>query len=330
MSDSARHCQLSTIHYQLAAVNLLELTCPTPAENLACDEALLLWVDEQFAAAAPNASDHPPMQTPGAPLAARPSIQTKGVPLAARPPVRTRGDATSRTSHSIAAEASQGSADAPLPFAVSPFGWLRLWESPECAVILGRSNRVQEDVKVAACRRDGVPILRRCSGGGAVVLGPGCLAFTLILPISPEHHLQGIQAATAAILRRIADALMGISSIGRIEVCGTSDLAMDGLKFSGNSQRWRRWAMLHHGTLLYDFDIARVSRYLHLPRRQPEYRGWRDHGDFLVNLPVARQELRQALITAWQARPHQMPVPVDTTAELARTRYQMDDWNLRL
>ena len=49
---------------------------------------------------------------------------------------------------------------------------LRLWESPQHAVVVGRSSRVAEEVDILACRAGGVPVFRRCSGGAAVAIGP--------------------------------------------------------------------------------------------------------------------------------------------------------------
>ena len=50
-----------------------------------------------------------------------------------------------------------------------------------------------------------------------------------------------------------------------------------------------------HCSILYDFPIERIARYLKMPRRQPEYRAGRSHEDFLVNLPLARHELANAI-----------------------------------
>src|SRR5205823_1074606 len=58
---------------------------------------------------------------------------------------------------------------------------LRLWEYPRPAVVLGAGCRIAEEVDVAACRADDVPIARRASGGGTVLLGSGCLCFSLVL-----------------------------------------------------------------------------------------------------------------------------------------------------
>jgi lipoate-protein ligase A len=50
---------------------------------------------------------------------------------------------------------------------------LRLWETRQPFVVLGHANRTRDEVHVDACRRNGIPILRRASGGGAVLQGPG-------------------------------------------------------------------------------------------------------------------------------------------------------------
>ncbi|MCH8923144.1 MAG: lipoate--protein ligase family protein, partial [Planctomycetes bacterium] len=60
-------------------------------------------------------------------------------------------------------------------------GVLRLWESPEMAVVVGRSSRVANEVYETECQQAGVPILRRSSGGAAVLIGPGCLMVSLVL-----------------------------------------------------------------------------------------------------------------------------------------------------
>ncbi|MEW6486848.1 MAG: lipoate--protein ligase family protein, partial [Thermodesulfobacteriota bacterium] len=52
---------------------------------------------------------------------------------------------------------------------------VRVWEPRAPAVVLGRSNRAEREADLGACAADGVPVLRRRGGGGAVVLAPGCL-----------------------------------------------------------------------------------------------------------------------------------------------------------
>jgi lipoate-protein ligase A len=176
---------------------------------------------------------------------------------------------------------------------------LRVWEWPTPAVILGAGGRVCDDVIEDACHRDRVPILRRSSGGGTVLLGRGCLLFSLILSYGRAHELTGVRRSYEYILDRVGDGLRGLAP--GVERAGISDLAIGGRKFSGNAQQRKRRFMLHHGTILYDFDLAEVGRYLHLPRRRPDYRGQRSHDDFLVNLPVTALQLRSVLCERWEA-----------------------------
>ena len=56
---------------------------------------------------------------------------------------------------------------------------LRLWAWPNYAVVLGAGGVIADDVNETACAADGVPLARRASGGGTVLLGPGCLLYSL-------------------------------------------------------------------------------------------------------------------------------------------------------
>ena len=176
-------------------------------------------------------------------------------------------------------------------------GRIWLWETSQPAVIVGRSNEIEREVNVDACVAANIPILRRCSGGGAVVLGAGCLCYSLYLPLDTTQRQLGVSVVTAAIMHRLATALS--TQTRPVTVHGVSDLVVEGRKFSGNSQRWRRRSLLHHGTVLYDFPLETVARYLQFPSRIPDYRGQRGHLEFVANLPMTRAEIIQRLLTAW-------------------------------
>src|SRR5512135_474233 len=143
---------------------------------------------------------------------------------------------------------------------------LRFWESSEPFVVVGYANKVATEVNVAACEARKIPILRRCSGGGTVVQGPGCLNYSLVLPITSGGPLHGIAVANQFIMRRNRAAIDSAlrtphSAIG---VRGHTDLAIGGRKFSGNSQRRRQHFLLFHGTFLLNFDLALISELLQL------------------------------------------------------------------
>ncbi len=205
-------------------------------------------------------------------------------------------------------------------------GTLFLWEWSTPAVIVGRSNVISREVNAEVCRQDGVPILRRCSGGGAVVIGRGCLCYALILPIGPEHRAAGIPAVTRAIMQRTATGFVAAGHAVTVE--GISDLAHGGRKFSGNSQRWNRAALLHHGTVLYDFELSQIGRYLRFPSRQPDYRTDRDHAAFVCNAPVSKSETVSILTSAWNATSGTwLPTESARAGDLLHARYADTAWH---
>ena len=257
-------------------MKLLDLTLPTPEENLACDEALLDWCDE----------------------GAGPAL-------------------------------------------------LRFWESPQHFVVVGYSNHVESEVHIAACRERGIRILRRCTGGGTVLQGPGCLNYALILQVDSDPALETVTGTNRLVMERNRAALENFLAGGsrreealfpnfqlpisnfQLSVCGHTDLAIDGRKFSGNAQRRRRSAVLFHGTFLLNFDLALVNRLLPMPSKEPDYRPSRSHAEFLMNLNVSAAEIKAALAQAWGATVAKDELPSEYTIELATQKYSSAAWNLK-
>lgn len=170
---------------------------------------------------------------------------------------------------------------------------LRFWEPQSYFVVLGRSNRAEIEVNLDVCAKAGIRIYRRASGGGTVLLGPGCLCYSLAMPLTSLHRSAGVSGVTTKLMERTAHALR--RKLPGVEVCGTSDLAWNGRKFSGNAQRWLKQSFLHQGTLLYDFDLSLLGSCLATPSRQPAYRSNRNHLDFVVNVPFTSADLRELL-----------------------------------
>jgi lipoate-protein ligase A len=204
---------------------------------------------------------------------------------------------------------------------------LRIWQWPENAVVLGAGCRLADDVETAMCQADGVPILRRSSGGGTVLLGPGCLCYSLVLRLDSDTALRGIRSSYSWILAKICVALSSLHP--GIHQAGISDLAIGDRKFSGSAQQRKRHYLLHHGTILHDFDIARVGRYLRLPTRRPEYRESRRHEEFLTNVPGSQPDINRLIQGAWQATVPAGSLPLTRAAELGRSKYLADDWTHR-
>ncbi len=243
-------------------MKLLDLTLPTPAENLACDEALLDWCE---------------------------------------------GGAGEEV--------------------------LRFWESNAYFVVVGYANKVRTEVKPAACETKGILVYRRCSGGGTVLQGPGCLNYTLVLKIT-EGPLRSITSANRFIMERNRTAIASLlpnskfqTPNSEISVRGHTDLCLGDLKFSGNSQRRRKTFLLFHGTFLLNFDLAVVSETLRMPSKQPDYRKRRKHAEFLTNLNMPAEKVKAVLQKTWDANSPLKNPPMGKAAVLGRDKYATPEWN---
>ena len=166
----------------------------------------------------------------------------------------------------------------------------RTWETDVPVIVAGRHRALADDVVLEACRADGMPIVRRPSGGGTVVLGPGCLNYAVALSLVSRPDLIDVGHSFAVIL----DVLIAAVGVKELERTGT-DVALGDRKVSGNAHRRGRRALLHHGTMLYAFDPALAERYLEEPARQPPYRRGRSHREFLTDVSMPVERLRERI-----------------------------------
>jgi lipoate---protein ligase len=220
---------------------------------------------------------------------------------------------------------------------------LRFWEPREHFVVVGYANKIATEVNVAACEAKGIPIYRRCSGGGTVVQGPGCLSYALVLRMTVGGPLHNIAVANQFIMRRnraaIESAIRNPSAHrGRtgtptgpsaVAIRGHTDLAIRDRKFSGNSQRRRKHFLLFHGTFLLNFDLALISELLPLPSKPPSYRERRSHADFLTNLDLPADEVKAALRKVWEAEDPLRHPPLEKIGTLAWEKYATREWNFK-
>ena len=201
---------------------------------------------------------------------------------------------------------------------------LRVWEPVQYFVVLGHANSIRAEVNFSACQEDRVTVLRRMSGGGAVLQGPGCFNYSLFL--NATHRFRTVKEGFRYVLERhkkIVQALTGLE----VALEGISDLAIGARKFSGNAQYRKSRAVLIHGTFLLDFDLSLIGRYLQLPSKQPAYRQNRSHLEFLTKLPVRSAELRERLQESWSARTALDKIPIDRIDMLVQQRYGGKEWS---
>jgi len=177
---------------------------------------------------------------------------------------------------------------------------LRFWESEDYFVVLGRISKEQEDINLREVSQDGIAVLRRSSGGGTVLQGKGCLNYSLVLSKERGPDISDLRGSYQFILNKIISALgqLGVEA----EYHPISDIALkeDQKKISGNAQKRSRKFILHHGTILYDFDLECIEKYLKIPKDIPPYRWDRSHLDFIANIPIAIDDIKNEIEKIFQ------------------------------
>jgi lipoate-protein ligase A len=205
---------------------------------------------------------------------------------------------------------------------------LRFWESPSLFVVLGHGNRTGSEVNMEACQKQGIPVLRRCSGGGTVLQGPGCLNYALILQIDLHPELHSVTSTNASIMERNRSILTPLAP-APLSIQGHTDLVLQGRKFSGNAQKRTRSHILFHGTFLLSMDLQQIRQALHHPSMEPGYRAGRDHDAFLRHFPATSKDIRNHMKSGWQSlAPFTSPLD-DHLQPLLNERYNLNSWNLK-
>jgi lipoate-protein ligase A len=151
---------------------------------------------------------------------------------------------------------------------------LRIYTWKPTGVTLGRRQRAEVAVDLEEARAMGFVVVRRPTGGGALIHAEGG-EVTYSLVLSSDHPLYSltIEESAARIAEGVAEALRilgldarvgGYKGAGEAELCylrtGSSDVTVDGRKISGSAQFRGYGGLLQHGTLLLDFDPSLWSR----------------------------------------------------------------------
>jgi lipoate-protein ligase A len=171
---------------------------------------------------------------------------------------------------------------------------LRFWESAKTFIVLGRIGKEAEDIHAKAALQDNIPVLRRTSGGGTVVQGPGCLNYTLILSKHTDPAIADLRQSYQWISAKMVQALGDLNIEAEFHPISDIALVANRKKFSGNAQHRGKNYILHHGTILYNFDLSLIPRYLQMPKDRPEYRQNRPHEDFVTNIAINPADFKAA------------------------------------
>ena len=146
------------------------------------------------------------------------------------------------------------------------------------AIVMGISGNPEELLDVERVQRDRIPVIKRFSGGGTVVVDENTLFFTFIMA---KEELD-VPAFPEPILRWSADLYTQAWQIPGFQL-RENDYCIGDKKCGGNAQYIKKDRWLHHTSFLWDYSEKNMN-YLRLPAKRPKYRHNRNHADFLTRL----------------------------------------------
>jgi len=208
--------------------------------------------------------------------------------------------------------------------------YFMLWRNDN-AIIIGKHQNTVAEIDADYVRANGVRVVRRLSGGGAVYHDLGNVNFTFI---APEDRARPLDFGTFC--RPVIQALgeLGVKA----DLNGRNDMTIDGKKFSGNAQYHKRGRVMHHGTILYDSDLSVLGKCLVVSKDKIESRGLKsvrgrvtNIKDYMVSdvgVEHFMGRLRDAMFRENDMRRYELTADdLEEARRLQREIYETWDWN---
>jgi lipoate-protein ligase A len=201
----------------------------------------------------------------------------------------------------------------------------------ERSVITGKHQVPHREAETRFVTEQGIPVIRRISGGGTVFHDPGNLNFSFILNSS-----EGKQIDFRKYTLPVISFLAYLGTDARFE--GKNDLKVGGLKISGNAEHVYRNRVLHHGTLLFSADLDFLRKCIRKDTSVYETRAVSSNPSPVTNLDVMLGTVRNTMhfrdlmlewFLAYQPGSYISTLSDDETrqiGELAETRYKSWEW----
>ena len=127
------------------------------------------------------------------------------------------------------------------------------------SIIVGRHQNTIEEINRDYVRENGIEVVRRISGGGAVYHDLNNLNYTIISK-EDENKAFDFKSFSTPVINTLAQ--LGVKA----EFTGRNDLEIDGKKFCGNAQAYINGRIMHHGCLLFDVDLSVLANALKVSR----------------------------------------------------------------
>lgn len=202
----------------------------------------------------------------------------------------------------------------------------------EPSIIIGKNQNTIEEINTEYVEKNGIHVVRRLSGGGAVYHDLGNLNFSFITKDDGEsfHNFRKFTEPVVTALKKL-----GVNA----ELSGRNDLLAEGRKISGNAQFSTKGRMFSHGTLLFDSEIESVVSALNVKKDKIESKGIKSIRSRVANISefitekVTIEEFRSLLLINIFEGMEEIPEYVLTEKdwekihELSKERYQNWDWN---
>ena len=202
---------------------------------------------------------------------------------------------------------------------------LYLWQN-ENTVVIGRNQNAWVECRTSLLESEGGKLARRLSGGGAVFHDLGNLNFTFLMQEEDydlDKQLSVIQTACG---------YFGID----VERSGRNDLLAQGQKFSGNAFYHAQGNAYHHGTLLIDVDMDKLSRYLTPSKAKLEAKGVSSVRSRVVNLQSLSPSLtcegltdamQKAFAQVYGLTPSKLTLSAQASAQIEAYEEALSQWD---
>ncbi len=206
---------------------------------------------------------------------------------------------------------------------------LLLWQN-EPSVIIGSYQNTAEEINEEYIRENGIHVVRRITGGGAVYHDLGNMNYSLIAPS------EGLAFDFKRFTQPLVDTLrsLGVNA----ELSGRNDVLIDGMKFSGNAQHHSSGRVLHHGTIMFDSDLSHVADALKVRAAKFESKSVKSVRSRVTNIlphlpePITLSEFKAAFLKHMDESEglETYALPAEDLADiekLRREKYDTWEWN---
>lgn len=157
--------------------------------------------------------------------------------------------------------------------------WCILNQGSPPAIVMGISGQVHQLIHQGKLTQSPLPLIRRFSGGGTVIIDENTLFVTLIC----QTDALSIHPFPRPLMQWMAEEMYRPLFPNLPFQLQENDYALDGRKWGGNAQSIIKGRWLHHSSLLWDYSLDHLD-YLLMPPKMPAYRQGRAHRDFLCRL----------------------------------------------